>query len=141
MTVVVPPHLDNRAKPPEDEVDNLLRAFYRRELPNPWPMLTPPSSVASRIVPLLPIATLLPRARRFPMLRTRLALAACVAFLVAGPLVLASFFSPTRTESAATSQPDVGDAKAEKNLLPYELKLNPKESKISGIKIPHGRDK
>jgi len=135
MTVAVPPHLDNRAKPPEDEVDHLLRAFYQRELPNPWPMLTPQSSVRNRIVPLQPVA------RRFPMLRTRLALAACVAFLVAGPLGLASFFSPTSTESAATTQPTADGASAEKNMLPYQLPLSPNEPKIGGIKIPHGREK
>jgi hypothetical protein len=133
MTVAVPPHLDNRAKPPEDEVDQLLRAFYLRELPNPWPVLTPPGRLASNVVPIQPVA------RRFPMLRTRLALAACVAFLVAGPLVMASFFSPN--ESAATTQPTADDAKAEKNLLPYQLKLNPKEPKIGGIEFPHGREK
>jgi hypothetical protein len=135
MTVAVPPHLNDRAKPPEDEVDHLLRAFYQRELPKPWPMLTPPSSLNNRVLELPPIA------RRFPMLRTRLALAACVAFLVAGPLGLASFFSPTGTESAATTQPNADDAKAEKNMLPYQLPLSPNEPKIGGIKIPHGREK
>jgi hypothetical protein len=135
MTVAVPPHLNNRAKPPEDEVGDLLRAFYRRELPDPWPMLTPPSSLQNRIMPLQPMA------RRFTMLRARLALAACVAFLVAGPLGLASFFIPTSTESAATTQPTADDAKAEKNMLPYQLPLNPNEPKIGGIKIRHGREK
>jgi hypothetical protein len=98
MSVVVPPFLDLSGRPSEDEVDGLLRNFYQAELPNPWPSLEAPA--AKNVI--LPFR---PAAKRFPMLRTRLALAACVAFLVAGPLALSAYLSGTNTNTAATSVP------------------------------------
>jgi hypothetical protein len=75
-------HLSNGVQ--ERDVDQLLSDFFRRELPNPWPeaKFPEPSIAAPRRRGL----------RRFP----RLALAASIAFLVAGYLLLAGLFPPDR---------------------------------------------
>jgi hypothetical protein len=99
MSAVVPPStLSFAGHSSEDDVDGLLRAFYKAEMPNPWPPLEAPA--ARNVV--LPFR---PAAKRFPMLRTRLALAACVAFLVAGPLALSAYFTGSNTDTAATTVP------------------------------------
>jgi hypothetical protein len=66
-------------------------------MPNPWPSLQTPAP-RNATLPFRPTAP------RFPMLRTRLALAACVAFLVAGPLLLSAFFN-RGPQTAATTDP------------------------------------
>ncbi len=107
MSVAVPP-VQQTGRPSEDELDGLLRAFYRAELPYAWP---PPRVLADRNA-ILPLRRALPR---FPMLRTRLALAACVAFFVAGPLFLSSYFNRANTETATTTEPAlIGNEKAER---------------------------
>jgi hypothetical protein len=93
-----PPTTNQTDRPTEDELDGLLRAFYMAELPNPWPSLKAPAP-RSFFMPFRPAAP------RFPMLRTRLALAACVAFLVAGPLLLSAYFSRSNQDSAQTTTP------------------------------------
>jgi hypothetical protein len=97
---------------PDDEVDGLLRAFFRAQLPEPWPEMKAPegpfssliadplaSSAGSdveRVGGVLPLAGLA-RATlaatpegspRWPLFRSRLALAASVALLVGGSLML-----------------------------------------------------
>ncbi len=103
MNLVVPPNLNHADRPSEDEVDGLLRAFYKAEMPDPWPSLEAPVD-RNLILPLRPAA------RRFPMLRTRLALAACVAFLVAGPIALSAYFNRANTTTAAQTTTPSGDA-------------------------------
>jgi hypothetical protein len=91
MNVFVPPStVSQNGRSSEDELDGMLRAYYRAELPNPWPSLEVPAA-RNDILPMRPAA------RRFPMLRSRLALAACVAFLVAGPLALSAYFNGGNT--------------------------------------------
>jgi hypothetical protein len=78
MSVIEPP-LTNRpySSPADEELDGLLRSFFRDELPQPWPALTPP--VAS-VLPLPPAA---PTHSAF-LSSSRVALAASVALLVGG---------------------------------------------------------
>ena len=107
MSVAVPP-VPQTGRPSEDELDGLLRAFYKAELPNPWPAPQVPGPRND----ILPLRSAPPR---FAMLRTRLALAACVAFFVAGPLFLSSYFNPANTETAATTEPaPIGGEKAQR---------------------------
>ena len=74
--------------PPEDgQVDRLLRAFYRAEMPNPWPSFATPADAPT----LLSFPT--PTARRPLSWRSRLALAASVALLVTGMGILSGKFS------------------------------------------------
>jgi hypothetical protein len=76
MSLLVRPNL-----PPSDELDGLLRTFFQAELPDPFPSLEAPAPRA---------AVLSPRPARsgWNLFRSRLALAASVALLVAGPLFL-----------------------------------------------------
>src|SRR3954453_16117316 len=65
--------------PSGDDLDGLLRAFYRAQMPSPWPALkAPPQSPARRPTP---------GPRAWPLLRSRLALAASVALLVLASLL------------------------------------------------------
>jgi hypothetical protein len=71
-----PPAQPAEARPPEDDLDGLLRDFFRAEMPGPWLPFQAPA----------PRRATLPR--RFSLLRSRLALAASVALLVTGALLL-----------------------------------------------------
>lgn len=68
-----------------NEVDGLMRAFFRAEVPEPWPVLKPPATQS------------LPRAgsavRRRSLVRSRFALAACLLILLIGQLVVLARFS------------------------------------------------
>ena len=45
MTVVNPPTIvPNSGRPPEDDLDGLLRSFYQAELPTPWPSFAAPAA-------------------------------------------------------------------------------------------------
>jgi len=78
----------NNTLPPEQDVDQLLRAYFQRQMPSPWPAFEPP---ARRTLPFRPAA---PR-RRFA-LGSKLALAASVALLMAcGWLLSGAFDGPT----------------------------------------------
>lgn len=65
------------------DLDGLLRAFYRAEMPKPWPM---PPVPASEIVPL--------RRPGQGLMRSRWVLAASVALLLLGSLLLPRRFAP-----------------------------------------------
>ncbi len=76
---------------PGDEVDALLTAFYRKEMPAPWPAFRPPASRAGtaplQAPPPLPLrrpGPSLSPARGLSFGRSRLALAASVALIVFG---------------------------------------------------------
>jgi hypothetical protein len=88
--------MSDRIKPPlllsfPDRVphglDRLLRDFFRAELPAPWPVLKPPEARPDRPTVAGP--------RRWSALGRRLVLAASVAFLLVGYLVLARAFPGT----------------------------------------------
>jgi hypothetical protein len=76
-----------------DDVEGALRAFFQAEMPAPWPKLkTPPSSSVAKT------------AKEWPLLRSRLALAASVALLALGFSALAGAFDgrPTVSEPRMT---------------------------------------
>jgi hypothetical protein len=54
--------------PPANDVDGVLHAFFKAQMPAPWPSLKAPPNVAAT-------------AKGWPMMRSRLALAASVALL------------------------------------------------------------
>ena len=79
MNFTLPPSLSNRGSACPDDLDGLLRAFYQAEMPHPWPDLDPPAR------------TLLPPPRVsfwYRISRSHLALAASIALLIAGMLLL-----------------------------------------------------
>ncbi len=95
---------------PGDDLDRLLRAYFRAERPEPWP--------ACPAAPVRPSSRRLPGKRSF--FRSRLALAASVALLVAGSLLLAGAFpSGPETPASPSSQ---GTATREKLWLDQPAK-------------------
>lgn len=81
MSVVAPPpNVPGETQSRDDDLEALLRSFFRAEMPDPWPSLEAP---ASRL-PFRPVH----RPERPALWRSRLALAASVALLVVGSLFL-----------------------------------------------------
>jgi hypothetical protein len=85
MTVVTPPTIvPNSGRPPEDDLDGLLREYFHAELPDPWPSFEAPAP-RNGILPLRrPVA---PNANLW---RSRLALAASILLLLATAFFVAS---------------------------------------------------
>jgi hypothetical protein len=84
MSVVVRPPVDPAgAGPDEGPLDERLRAFFRAELPDPWPAFTPPRPSAAP--PSRHLGGRLGGSGR----RSRYALAASIALLLLGSLALA----------------------------------------------------
>src|SRR5262245_57846704 len=80
MSVLEPPTTPCSTVPhPEGELDHLLRSFFRAKMPAAWPALNPPAEA--------------PRPQQARALsRSRLALAAAVALLLGGQIVLSRFY-------------------------------------------------
>jgi hypothetical protein len=84
MSHLEPPPVDPRgAGPGPHDLDGLLRAYFRAEMPDPWPVLR------------LPILGQPGRGRTRSSGRSHLALAASVALLMGGTLWLAGTFPTT----------------------------------------------
>jgi hypothetical protein len=75
MNLVQPPSLR-----PGDDLDGLLRAFFRSQIPHPWPALRTPRMRAS--------SAARPASSRGSLIRSRYALAASVTLLLLGSLFL-----------------------------------------------------
>jgi hypothetical protein len=95
MNVIVPPRV-----PPDDEIDGLLRAFFRAEVPHPWPAMKAPAAPP-------------PAPARPALWRSRLALAASVALLALGSLFLPGK-APREPQPPARPSISPGEAKREK---------------------------
>jgi hypothetical protein len=78
------PLLLRRPEPPPDDVDRLLRDFFRAEMPDPWPRMSRPEARPAR-----PTAA---RSGRWLGLRRQVAVAASVALVLVGYLALARSF-------------------------------------------------
>jgi hypothetical protein len=93
MNIQPPPvHPRSFGRPPED-IDGLLRAFYRAEMPDPWPTMKAPfRSVAT---------ALSPKRNGWSGFGSRFALAATVGLCLVGSLLLAMIF-PTGLGSRPT---------------------------------------
>src|SRR5205807_413925 len=74
---VAPPNHRSDGAPEGDEVDRLLRGFYQAEMPDPWPSFEAPAETPRA----LPFPAPAPRSSLSA--RSRLALAASIALLVA----------------------------------------------------------
>src|SRR6516164_7032775 len=102
-----PPTQLGDARSPEDEIDGLLRAYFRAEMPHPWPTFQAP-------VPLQEARPL----RRFSLMRSRLALAASVALIILGSLFLARMPQDSRLgDLPALSSPDAKRIKVKEYLI------------------------
>jgi len=63
---------------PPDDVDGLLRAFFKAQMPHPWPS---PAALSPPRILTLPVAR---ATKGWPLMRSRLALAVAVALLAFG---------------------------------------------------------
>jgi hypothetical protein len=84
-TIQRPPVSAGEREQLPDDFDRLLRAFFDAERPAPWPVLKPPAERPS------PLAR--PTTRRRTLLGSRVALAASLLILLAGPFYLSSRFA------------------------------------------------
>jgi anti-sigma factor RsiW len=110
MNVIVPPRV------PPEEIDGLLRAFFRAELPHPWPAMKAPAA---------PTAPARPAPSRPALWRSRLALAASVAVLALGALFLPG---PAPRESQGPVPPGLSPGSARREALPPVAPDNVKSS-------------
>ena len=85
--------------PSSDELDGMLRSFFRAEVPDPWPTMKFPEAVVK-----------LHKPRRSTWLRIgpRLAVAASVAFLLLGYLALGSMFPKHQQSGLENIGPTIG---------------------------------
>jgi hypothetical protein len=88
MRSVEPPSLDSPWRGRHGDLDWLLSDFFRSEMPSPWPELARPDEQPM----ILPLPARKPRPRRSSW-RSRLALAAAVALLLAGGWFLSGKFA------------------------------------------------
>jgi hypothetical protein len=92
--VVAPPNHRNDGVPEGDEIDQTLRAFFKAQMPDPWPSFEAPPSPS--VLPFVP-------PQRSSALRRRLALAASVAVLAAGGWLLSGKF----VDRTAVAEPEI----------------------------------
>jgi len=91
--------------PSGDDLDALLGAFYKAQMPTPWPAFPPPAR--PRTLPLRPQAR-----RPWPVVASRLALAASVALLLLGFWLL-----PAGRREEGAKFPTIGGTEAGKGRL------------------------
>jgi hypothetical protein len=104
MTYQTRPPVNPRfSSPPLDELDGLLRRFYRTQMPDPWPAA--PRVASAEETPPSPRRVAVGRFFR-PTLRV--ALAAAVAFLVIGYLALQGWFPDPSVKPASSQMLDTG---------------------------------
>jgi hypothetical protein len=99
MRIVEPPSLDSPWRGPAgDDLDGLLSAFFRSEMPRSWSAPELPDE-QPRTLPL-------PSPRRRSILRSRLALAASIALLLAGAWFLSGEFASITGPGSFDSRKD-----------------------------------
>jgi len=90
-------------KTPGDDLEGLLRTFFRAQMPNPWPTApTPPFRTPKAIQSV-------PSRRR--LMRSRWALAASIGLLLLGSLLLPGRFAPRSKIEQGPDGPGVSDTK------------------------------
>ena len=106
MTLLIRP-----SSQPGDNVDGLLRAFFQAEMPHPWPSLEAPAPQPG----VLPARATSARSGLF---RSRLALAASIAVLIGGSLLLGGKAPDAKSGRSPVVVPDNGEAtKPRRNLV------------------------
>lgn len=116
--------------PPGDELDPLLSAYFKAQLPAPWPAFEPPA----------PPRTLLlsrPARRVVPVLSSRLVLAASVALVLLGFWLLPG---GTRPVDGSLTLPAAGPGSASKPRLLEVTPARPKEAPPDGDLRPEEFD-
>jgi hypothetical protein len=109
--------LPTRSMPPGEPIDEVLRTFFRQEMPRPWPVAPlPPARPAP--FPSSP--------RKARLIRSHLALAASVAILIGGSLLLLGKSQPHRgSPEPSIVLPDNGQSQNPRHLLrPENIKTS-----------------
>lgn len=99
MNLLLRPH-----QPPEDDLDGLLRAYFRAEMPHPWPAL--------KTLPPRPVRAPRPASGK-GLWRSRLALAAAIALFVLGSLLLGSRITSEGKPARDLPNPPTADKKGD----------------------------
>ena len=86
MNLISPPPVSRGGDQPPEDVDRRLRAFFKAQMPDPWPSLEAPAPRRPATIPFVEPP------RRGGLFRSRLALAASVALLATGLFALAEAF-------------------------------------------------
>jgi len=99
MSQIIRPRNPGRGGRPPEDLDALLRAYFRSEMPEPWPALQPPADAAPP-----------PARKRWPINASRWVLAASVALLLVGQLALSGKFADySSVKDEGTFQPPVAN--------------------------------
>ncbi len=91
-----------------DDVDGVLRAFFKGQMPATWPSIKAPAIVATT-------------AKGWPMMRSRLALAASVALLALGLSLLSGAFHSRSNPSVSHIAVDGATASTENDPLQHPV--------------------
>jgi len=112
MNLISPPPVSRGGDRPPEDIDRTLRAYFKAQMPDPWPSLEAPAPRRPATIPFVA-----PPARRGGLFRSRLALAASVALLATGLGIIAGAFqgktsapSPNVTTPQAVVPPLPGQA-------------------------------
>jgi hypothetical protein len=110
----------NRTVPPPSrpgDLDAWLSAFFRSEMPDPWPSFQPPAE--RKAPPTLPAPRKAPG--RWPLFRSRLALAASVGLLVLSGLALPGRLGDPARKASGPVPGDATSNKADKYPFPFDF--------------------
>jgi hypothetical protein len=130
MNIVARPPVDSRnGDRARDDLDEVLRAFFRSELPRPWPAPQRPSGGRAQLPLRPPSAPTRPR-RWFA--DSRLALAASLGLLLIGHLVLSDVLKP------GTPNADLGpmNGTADKRADPAQFDRGKALPGRTGVEVP-----
>jgi len=119
MSTVEPPFLDSFGGRPGDDLDGLLRTFFRSELPKPWPkapVAERQSESATNGHAVLPFARPVRPAARSWAWTSRVALVASLGGLLLGTLLVSGHF-----QGNTPAGPDVGNDFKGNNDIPRKL--------------------
>jgi hypothetical protein len=94
-----PPVEPTNGQGPSGPNEDLLRAFFRAEMPHPWPAVRTPERVILHVAP-SPIGP-----RRITLTRSRLALAASLVLLLLSSWLLSGMIRESRTDNGVNQNP------------------------------------
>jgi len=120
MTYVEPPSLKS-----SDDLEGLLRAFFASQMPKPWPSPRVPSRLRLSERPSL-------SPKRPSLIRSRWALAASVALLFLGSLLLPSRFTENAKPKPFLNAPGTAD----RSILPPQSKQHETRSDKNDPRLP-----
>jgi hypothetical protein len=109
---------------PRDDVDRLLRDFFRAEMPDPWPELSPPEA--------LPLRPMKARTNRWAGLRRRFAVAASVGLVLVGYLFLARAFPGTSSDGPLDVRDRIGNNNVKPPVVPLDRLPAPEKAGPQG---------